>query len=608
MGLHTKLAEGIDEVDIIIAGGGAAACVVAGRLAEADPSLSILLIEGGPDNRGVQNIENPVFFLDHLLPTSNTTLFYKSNKAEQLAGRESIVACGGTLGGGSSINFMMYTRGQRSDFDSWTTPGWSADELVPFLKNIETFHGRTNPEVHGSDGPVHISSGTFRCTNSESDFIQAAEQVGWPELDDLQALDANNGFQRWHRSVSPEGRRQDTATAYLHAKLNGDKYPNLHVLVESKVVRVLLDGKRAVGVEYTPNPAFQVETGPTQHPKLAVKARKLVVVSCGALGTPLVMERSGLGDPKILEKAGVPVQVDLPGVGHSYEDHQLVLYPYKTNLQPHETIDRVLRNPHKRQELIDSKDPVLGWNSIDVSSKLRPTDSDVAALGPEFQHAWDRDFKHSPNRPIMLMGLVSCFLGDPSSVPEGQYVTVGNYTAYPYSRGHIHITGSGLDDPLDFDVGFLNDENDIDLKKQVWAYKKSREIMRRTALYRGELAIGHPNWPVGSKAVSVDLEAPLSKVEGVKVEDLQYSTEDDKAIEQWIRENVQTTWHSIATCKMAPLDENGVVDERLNVWGTTGLKLADLSIAPKNVGGNTNNTAMLIGEKAASIIIKDLDL
>ncbi|KAH7013660.1 GMC oxidoreductase-domain-containing protein [Ilyonectria destructans] len=604
MGVYTKLAENIDEVDIIIAGGGAAACVVAGRLAEADPALSILVIEGGQDNRGVQNIENPVFFLDHLLPTSKTTIFYKGNKADQLAGREAIVACGGTLGGGSSINFMMYTRGQRSDFDSWNTPGWSSDELVPFLKKIETFHGQTNPEVHGSDGPVHISSGTFRSTNSESDFIQAASQVGWPELDDLQALDANNGFQRWYRSVSPEGRRQDAATAYLHAKLNGDKYPNLHVLVESKVVRVLLDDeKRAVGVEYTPNPAFQVGTGITQHPKLTVKARKLVVVSCGALGTPLVLERSGLGDPKILEKADVPVQVDLPGVGHSYEDHQLVLYPYQTNLQPHETIDRVLRNPDKRQELIDSKDPVLGWNSIDVSSKLRPTDADVAALGPEFQRSWDKDFKNTPDRPIMLMGLVSCFLGDPSAVPEGQYVTVGNYTAYPYSRGHIHITGSGVNDPIDFDVGFLSDENDIDLKKQVWAYKKSREIMRRTAMYRGELAIGHPAWPAGSKAASVDLEGPLSNIK-----DLQYSAEDDKAIEQWIREHVETTWHSIATCKMAPREKNGAVDERLNVWGTTGLKLADLSIAPGNVGGNTNNTAMLIGEKAADIIIKDLGL
>jgi choline dehydrogenase-like flavoprotein len=167
----------------------------------------------------------------------------------------------------------------------------------------------------------------------------------------------------------------------------------------------------------------------------------------------------------------------------------------------------------------------------------------------------------------------------------------------------MHITGPEVNDELDFDVGYLNDKNDIDLKKQLWAYKKSREIMRRTAMYRGELAAGHPAWPEGSKAASADLTEAL-----VNVKDVEYSADDDKAIELWIRQNVGTTWHSIATCKMAPREENGVVDERLNVWGTKGLKLADLSIPPQNVGANTNNTAIVVGEKAADIIIKDLGL
>lgn len=110
--------------------------MVAGRLAEANPKLSILLIEGGPNNYNVPNIVHPVFFLDHLLPTSKTTIFYKGNKAKQLADREVIVPSGGTLGGGSSINFMMYTRGQRSDFDSWKSSGWSADDLLPYMKKV----------------------------------------------------------------------------------------------------------------------------------------------------------------------------------------------------------------------------------------------------------------------------------------------------------------------------------------------------------------------------------------------------------------------------------------------------------------------------------------
>lgn len=194
------------------------------------------------------------------------------------------------------------------------------------------------------------------------------------------------------------------------------------------------------------------------------------------------------------------------------------------------------------------------------------------------------------------------FLGDQSSVPEAAYVTSGAYTAYPYSRGHMHITGPDVTSPLDFDAGFLSDEHDIDLQKQVWAYKRQREIMRRTAMYRGELAPGHPRFPEGSAAACGLVEA----APGEDIEDIQYTPEDDAAIEQWVRENVATTWHSISTAKMAPREEYGVVDKDLNVWGTKGLKIADLSIPPENVGANTNNTALLVGEKAADIIKQEL--
>lgn len=166
----------------------------------------------------------------------------------------------------------------------------------------------------------------------------------------------------------------------------------------------------------------------------------------------------------------------------------------------------------------------------------------------------------------------------------------------------MHITGSSHDAPLDFDVGFFSDANDIDLKKQVWAYKKQREILRRTSFYRGELAAGHPKFAAGSTAaITESVDAPLSNVQ-----DVVYSKEDDAAIEQWLRETVNTTWHSLGTCKMAPREDYGVVDPSLNVYGVTGLKVADLSIPPENVGANTNNTALAIGEKAADIILAEL--
>lgn len=258
---------------------------------------------------------------------------------------------------------------------------------------------------------MHVSNGTFRSKVPEEQFIRASNKVGWPETEDIQDLDSNNGVQRWLRYVSKDGKRQDAARVYLHDKLADEvAYPNLHVLVQSKVVRVLLsddEEKRAVGVEYVPNPDFTVELATTIPVKKQVKARKLVVVSCGALGTPAVLERSGLGDPKVLERAGVEVKVDLPGVGKDYQDHNLILYPYATNLEAHQTSDEILRAPTKRQEFIDAKDERIGWNSIDIASKLRPSDEDVAKFSPEFKAAWDKDFANQPNRPLMLMAMAS---------------------------------------------------------------------------------------------------------------------------------------------------------------------------------------------------------
>ncbi|KAK0635975.1 GMC oxidoreductase [Bombardia bombarda] len=611
MGLYTKLPDDLDEVDVIIAGGGTAGCIVAGRLAAADPDLSILLIEWGADNYNNPIVANPVFFSSNFVPENKTAIFYQSTRQPQLANRDPIVHSGGTLGGGSSINLMLYTRAQRADFDSWQTPGWSADEMVPFLKRLETYHPPgANPKYHGFSGPVHISDGGYRCKTSEDQFINAARELGYPEITDLQDLDTNDGFQRWFRNVSPEGRRQDTAYCYVHPLLQDGNHPNLHVLVQHKVVRVLFDdNKRACAVEFTPNTDFQVITPltQTQPSKRVVAARKLVVVSSGACGSPGVLERSGVGSREVLERAGVPVVADVPGVGHDYQDHNLNLIPYKTALGHNETGDDIVSGRISIQEAIDTKHQLLGWNLTDVSSKIRMREDEVAAFGPEFKAAWDRDFRDSPNKPDMLIGLISTYLGDQTLIPEGRYVTIAPYTAYPYSRGHIHITGPDVTNPLDFNVGFFTDAHDLDLKKLHWAYKKSRELMRRTDFYRGEVPSGHPRFPPGSKAGCFDLDQPVSAA-GEPIKDLEYSAEDDAAIEQYLREVTNTTWHSLGTCKMAPWDEMGVLDAELNVYGVTGLKVVDLAVAPENVAANTNNTAMVIGERGADIIARELGI
>lgn len=169
-----------------------------------------------------------------------------------------------------------------------------------------------------------------------------------------------------------------------------------------------------------------------------------------------------------------------------------------------------------------------------------------------------------------------------------------------------HITSPDPDDEPDFETGFFNDAHDIDLKKQIWGYKKQREVARRMKAFRGELKEGHPAYPAGSKAAVLEqADGPTSAGAEASIE---YGPEDEAALEKWLRETISTTWHSLGTCKMAPREQNGVVDASLSVYGVAGLKIADLSIAPENVAANTNTTALMIGEKAADIFIRELGL
>ncbi|CAH7684798.1 GMC oxidoreductase-domain-containing protein [Phakopsora pachyrhizi] len=593
------------EFDVIIAGGGTAACVVAARLAEADRGLSILIIEGGKDNYELDNVRYPALFKENLVRESQSTLIYTSNKSEALNGRSTEVQAAGILGGGSSINYMHYSRALLQDFDSWNTIGWSGLEMKPILNKLETYHGTGKAEDHGFNGPVHISSGTFRSSRVEEDFIRAAELMGFPEAKDLQNLTTANACERSLRYISPDGIRQDTAHCYLHPLLRDGEHQNLHLLTESRVIRVLLDkNRRAVGVEYSPNPEFQLESTEVAKKHIA-RARKLVIVSCGALGTPSVLERSGVGSSEVLDRASVPVIVDLPGVGSNYQDHHGALVPYHTNLNPQETQDRYRTGDVDLKNALLEKDPQLGWNSVEVALKARPTDYEICRLGPSFQAAWDKDFKNSPTKPMMLSALGACLFGEAGpSISLGQYVTLGQYKAYPYSRGSIHITGPEIFDKVNFEVGYLDDPEGNDLKAHVWFYKKSREIMRRARFYRGEVKNRHPNFPLGSRAACTKGVAPKEPISEIK--DLEYSEEDDVAIESYFRENIITYWHASGTAKMAPREEGGVVDQDLNVYGLSGIKVIDLSIIPKNVGANTNNTAIAVGEKGAEIVINYL--
>lgn len=260
---------------------------------------------------------------------------------------------------------------------------------------LETYHGDNSQGLHGTDGPIHISEGTFAVTRALDTFADASEKLGLKEVADISDLKSVNAVQRAKRYISPDGKRQDAGHRYLHPRLQDQNHPNLHVLVDSKVVCVTFDGDRASGVTFVVGDSTRT-----------VKAKKQVVVSCGACGTPPVLERSGIGAEVVLKSANVPVRVELPGVGDGYEDHHTMAYLYRSDLAADETLDGIITGTIDIPAMMQRNDKLIGWNCLDGTGKLRPSDEDVADLGPKFKEKWDRDFKEQKDRPVAMLALI----------------------------------------------------------------------------------------------------------------------------------------------------------------------------------------------------------
>lgn len=288
----------------------------------------------------------------------------------------------------------MYTRGSASDYDDWKTEGWAFKDILPLARKMETMHIKNmDEEIHGFDGPLNVSYGGHQSELGKQ-FIEAANTVidtpGFYKHD-IQDFKTGHGMTTWGKWIDPKtGRRQDTATCYVHPVT--ETQDNLHVICEQRVIRVILDDEnRATGVEFCANPLARAPLNPEQPPTVGpvttMKAKKYVVVSSGALGTPGVLERSGIGAKSVLEAAGVDVKVDLPGVGAEYQDHQLALGIYVMS-DDADTHDEFLRgNPEIHavagpQWAKEGKGPIA-TNMIDAGMKLRPTEKELDAMGPE---------------------------------------------------------------------------------------------------------------------------------------------------------------------------------------------------------------------------------
>ncbi|KAG6816544.1 hypothetical protein H0H87_005322 [Tephrocybe sp. NHM501043] len=576
-----------EEVDIIVAGGGPAGCVVAGRLAYADPNLKVMLIEGGANNR-----DDPWVYRN-----DKATFYVDSEDSPHLRGRKSIVPCANILGGGSSINFQMYTRASASDWDDFKTPGWTAKDLLPLMKRLENYQKPTNNDTHGYDGPIAISNGGT-ITALAQDFLRASDAIGVPfsDLDTAHASEIWAKYINWHT-----GRRSDAATAYVHSVM--DVQTNLYLRTNARVSRVIFEGDKAVGVAYVP---ARNRVHNAQVKETIVRARKLVVLSSGTLGTPQILERSGVGSKNLLQPLDIKVVSDLPGVGVSNESH---------------TLDDFLRgNKEEQKELFaewetSPEKARLSSNAIDAGFKIRPTEEELKEMGLEFNELWKTYFKDKHDKPVI--------------------------------RGKIHISSPNPYKEPNFDSGFMNHKADFAPIR--WSYKKTREVARRMDAFRGELTSHHPRFHPASPAAARDIDIRTAKQllpDGFTVgihmgtwhkpgdeynaarvhEDIKYTAEDDKAIDEWISgvlrftsvegkltqnlplDHVETTWHSLGTCAMKPREEGGVVDGRLNVFGTKNLKCVDLSICPDNLGTNTYSSALLVGEKGADLILEELGL
>ncbi|KAF7348027.1 Alcohol oxidase [Mycena sanguinolenta] len=591
------------EYDLVFAGGGTAACVTASRLATAFPDLKILVLESGPTTKDKKEHIQPGHFISHLVPTSQTMQFYTSKPSEYIAGRAIVIPSARCIGGGSSVNFVLYNRPAASDFDDWETEfgnvGWSSKELIPLLKKAETYEIDPTKPTHGADGPLKVSFG--------GEFLEIGKQFielgprferdrPWSDEGNGFSLASINKFFKVPKWVSSEGRRSDVANHYIYKK----HLKNLSVLDGCRVNRVVIKDGIATGVEYVFDKRVYPSAPQDMH---IVKARKLVIVSAGAMGSPLILERSGIGRKDVLERAGIPVISELSGVGENYQDHAFGLTPYLVDPET-PTFDPLIRGEldtwgKAAEQWEKDGTGLMAANGADGAIKMRPHPEELPELGPDFTKYWNDVFANKPDKPLFWLGALGGFPTDQSAFPPLKFMTSGCILGYPASRGYLHISSADLYADPDFYSGYLS--NPADVATLRWAYKKGREIFRRLPIFRGPFLPAHPKFAEDSAAAltetgPVPFDAPK----------LVYSADDDKAIDECSRQWVTTAWHSVGTCAMKPIEMGGVLDGKLNVYGVKHLKVADLSILPSNVNSNTYSTAVVVGEKAAVIIAEEL--
>ena len=526
----------VETYDYIIVGGGSAGCVVVNRLIKAGKST--LLIEAGPsDNNPFIHI--PATFV-RVIGTSRSFM-YESEPQPGANGRRLIVPQGRTLGGGSSLNAMIYIRGQAADYDSWEAMGcygWSYEDVLPIFRRCEG-NERFSNAFHGVDEPLKVSDPLYRHPLSSA-FVRAAQEAGLPYNDDFNGATQDGvGF---YQTTTFKGRRGSTASAYLKPVKSS---PLLTMRTECTVTTIILENGSATGVCYRAKDGSSHEAC----------AREEVVLSAGALATPKLLMLAGIGPASDLASKGIGVMRDLPGVGENFQDH-LAASVYGITSQPLSLLgeDKGFKAIRNGLQYLFTRSGLLTSTVIETGCFL--------------------DTIRSGRPDIQINVTPALLMGEKRASMDKHGISINPCILRPNSRGKISLRSSDPDDPIIFDSGALMTNDDT--QTLIRGIRAARSILSMPSFK----ALGFSEFlPGGDADASEDV------------------------LRDYVRQAVKTVYHPAGTCKMG-LDTMAVVDSRLRVIGVPRLRVADASIMPTIISGNTNASSIMIGERCADFLLR----